>query len=192
MTKPKPNNNAQNDGTVKQLVLPKKPRKSNECISEAKKSQLRDLFMMDGITPYQASQIAQVHRLTANRYFDQWANELIEEPDHESWAYRQRRVRVRALEGITRKILYVNSQRTNLKRVLDRHLFTNAKDEILKPMEQVQDNLIISYNKTIMDLTGQLMMLHDEYDAIDAQPPASIILKKEIMDLANELQRVTD
>ena len=182
---------AKKTNNVKYLVLPKKPTENNKTISKEKEDQLRDLFTMDGITPYQASQVVGIHRATALKYFEQWANELIDDPEHESWAFRQKRVRVRALEGVTKKIIFVSTQRTNLEKILDRHLFiTNGKEKTMKPPEQIQDNLILAYNRTIMDLTGQLMILHDEYDAIDSQPPAAVILKQEILELASEIQRI--
>ena len=189
--KDKQDTTTNNKGAVNHVVLSKKPRKSYESISKDEKEQLQNLFLMDGITPFQASKVVGVHRATAQRYFDMWAEELVHEPEHESWAYRQNRVRARALEGITKKIIYVNRQRYNLEQVLDRQMFIKDDDgEFLKSADNMQDNLVLAYNHSIMELTAQLMTLQDEYDAIDSQPPAAVILKQEILDLANEIQRV--
>ena len=183
----------QTNNNVKQLILSKKSPNNNKTISHEKQEQLEELFIMDGITPYQAAKVVGIHQKTANRYFEQWAEELIQEPDHESWAYRQKRVRVRALEGITKKIIYVNSQRDNLQQVQHRLMFVKEGDEfVLKPEEYLKDNLVLAYNRGIMELTSQLMELQDEYDAIDSQPPASVILKHEIIELANEVHRVAE
>ena len=69
--------------------------------NESKKLQdtLKDLFLEGGMTPYQAAQKTGVAFKTAQMYFIQFAKELTDDPNHEDWFEREKRVRQRALEG---------------------------------------------------------------------------------------------
>ena len=155
--------------------------------------ELENLFLMDGITPYAAAKIVGCMYPTAVRYFDEWAENLIASPDYETWAYRQKRVRARALEGITKKIMFVTQQRKDLERIVGNLMYEKKKDketkleklELLDP-RYMNHPVILGYQGRITTLTQQLMELQSEYDAIDAAPPAEVILKKEIGQLINE------
>ena len=184
----------------------KKKRRANHQISEDKERALQELFLMDGITPFQAARIVGVKFDTAKRYFEMWCDELIEDPEHETWVQRQRRVRVRSLEGYAKKIIAITEQRNIMEKILVNLTFTkdektkgdtvssfigmkdNANNLKFKSSEELQHDLILSYNTKIAILNQQLLELQDKYDAVDSQPPAIIILQKEMADMLNEIQ----
>ena len=155
--------------------------------------ELENLFLMDGITPFAAARIVGCNFETARRYFDEWAENLLSTPEHETWAYRQRRVRARALEGITKKIMFVTRQRSDMERIVGNMMYSKVKHketkletiELKDPM-YIEHGVVLGYQQRITALTQQLMELQAEYDAIDAAPPADVILKKELLQMHNE------
>ena len=188
------------------IEIDSKKKRANHQISEDKERSLQELFLMDGITPFQAARIVGVKFDTAKRYFEMWCDELIEDPEHETWVQRQRRVRVRSLEGYAKKIIAITEQRNIMEKILVNLTFTrdektkgdtvssfigmkdNAKNLKFKSPEDLQHDLILSYNTKIAVLNQQLLELQDKYDAVDSQPPAIIILQKEMADMLNEIQ----
>ena len=165
----------------------KNTKKGNK-ISDAKITYLESLFLMDGITAYQAAKLADVDIDTAQRYFDDFTEQLLREDEYETWAYRQKRVRARSLEGITKKILFVSQQRAELERTLSALLYyKNGKDVLISiPVDEMDHTKILRYNTSIMALTEQLIELQAQFDAIDSTPPADVILQHEINQMIKE------
>ncbi len=181
--------------TEKTIVLSQKTTNKRESLNAAKKAELEYLFLMDGITAYAASKHVGCKRETAVRYFDQWAEALLQDPDHETWAYRQKCVRVRALEGYTRKIMSVTKQKGDMERIVGNLMYkekttgkgkTEKKTLVLKDPDSMDHAVILGYQGRITNVNQQLMELQEAYDAIDSKPPAEIILKQEFMQMLNE------
>ena len=163
---------------------------ANNTISKDKERELENLFLMDGITPYQAARIVDIKFETARRYFSMWSERLISDPEYESFASRQKRVRARALEGYTRKIMFITNQRNNLEKTLSNLIYMkNKKDElVLRPTDKMKHDLVLAYNSKIAVLNQQLMELQNSYDAVDARPPADVILRQEMTEMLHEIQ----
>ena len=186
--------NNKKDSNLKQTIKldPKQKRdpRANHFISDEKKMRLQELFLMDGITPYQAARVADVKFETAKRYFEMWSEELVDDPQYETWVQRQRRVRVRSLEGYTKKIIPITEQRNTLEKIVANLTFRkNKKKELkIKNSDDLDHGIILAYIAKIAVLNQQLIELQDRYDAVDSQPPAVIILQKEMADMLNEIQ----
>ncbi len=168
-------------------------------ISKEKEIELEEYFIMDGITPNQAAKLTGITRPTVKLYFDMWAEELISEPDHETWAYRMKRVRVRSLEGYTKKIIKYTSRREMYDKMIFQmtHIEKKTKDEktgeetvefVLKSLSKIPHNKVLSYEGKLQTLDNQLILLQNLYDAMDAQAPGDILLKQEILATLNDIQ----
>lgn len=153
--------------------------------------ELKTLFFMDGITSYAASQTLGIDPETARRYFQQWADELTEDPEHEKWAVRQKRVRARALEGIALKILALSKRKNVYEKILLNLLYfkdDRTDEPKLKSAGTMDHPVILNYETRILALDRHLAELQAEYDAIDAKPPAEIILRTEVAEILGEIK----
>ena len=179
----------------KSAIVPLKKKRggANRKISDDQKKQLELLFFQDGITPATAAKLVNVDYDTAVRYFDQFAENLIRDGEYESWAYRQKRVRARSLEGTTQKIIFVTEQRARLEMQLSQLTHVKApKSEgghmIAIHADELDKNMVLRYNRQITEMTQQLMELQHTYDAIDSKPPSDVIMKHEIQQMVNDYE----
>lgn len=138
---------------------------------------LKDIFLQGGITPYQAAMQTGYKFDTVKKLFKKWANELVSEEQREPWLEREKRVRQRALEGLSTKLTKV---RERLKK------FEEILDKIIKSENEQVDPRIELYEKIVRLNTALAAELQQQYDAIEMTPPTVEILLKEIEKLIDQ------
>lgn len=111
-------------------------------ISEEAKELLRELFMTDGTTPTAAAGLAGVSPDTAKQYFEQWADELLEQcnstPDQSS---RHERARVRSGEWNTRSIMETKAELDTFEQLLRELSRAEEKDSDLTDRPSIEQLL---------------------------------------------------
>lgn len=138
--------------------------------NESKKMQetLKDLFLQSGITPYQAAKKIGIDFKTAQNYFIKFAKELTDDPNHEDWFSREKRVRQRALEGYSTKIAEIRKRLDELRTILDDALKKNDHDRIEQYERMTRQNMVL------------LIDLQDRFDGLEMIPPSEAILEQEL------------
>ena len=148
--------------------MPKKTGRKPISESKAMQETLKDLFLEGGMTPYQAAKNLGIDFKTAQNYFVKFAEEIINDPNHEDWFSREKRVRQRALEGYSNNIQTIRNDIWKYRIILEDKL--KKKDDIgIEKFER------IVRNQTIM-----LIELLDNFDALEMEPPTEILLDREI------------
>lgn len=138
-------------------------------ISDDQKAMLRQLFLMDGITPTQAAEQAGVDTKTARAYFAEWAEELVNGENYVPWVEMHERVKARALEGTTREIIKVQTTISKLEKIYD-SLLAYPEDH----------PAIIAYDRALRDNRILLDSLKSKANAIELAPPARAIIDAEV------------
>ena len=152
MTKKKPSPTRKTSITLSKTGR-KKPNENKEMIET-----LKELFLMDGMTAYQASQITPYNFRTVQVYFDEWADEIIKVSGHEIWIAREKRVRARALEGISKKLTSVRTRLAKLYSILDelievRSLVTKHEKQLDRKLTQLSNNLLHEIDKNDLNFS---------------------------------------
>lgn len=160
--------------------------KRNHTISEEQIASLKELFLMGGITPTQAGLFVGVDYRTAQTYFREWAEEILDDPEHLTWAEREAHARVRALESITKQIIKVNDTLARFEKILDNLLVKkNKKTGEFELNEKVMniENLIfriVNIEKIVRLNRIYHSELQMQYASIEMMPPVAAILEKEL------------
>ena len=173
-------------------LIPVLQRRKESKITEDQEAQLEMLFFMDGITSYAASRQVGVAKETAKQYFEMWAADLVSESDYETWTQRQKRVRARALEGIAKRVIELSTRKNILVTIYENLIFNkpNKEGKIgIKGPALMKHELILLYDARILALDKQLIELQAEYDSIEAKPPAEIILRQELLNMLEEVEK---
>ena len=151
----------------------------NAGIPQECEQNIKELFLMDGITYTQAAALAGVSVPTARAYFQRWAEEMVEEPSYENWSARQLRVRARALEGITKQLLAVSEHLTTIQRIYNGIIYEEDGETLRKPDEinHITQRAYASQIRETMEMMGGL---RTESLVIQSAPPPDVILDREI------------
>ena len=168
--------------------------------------ELKEIFLLDGMTAYQASQQTEYDFKTVQNYFNQWADEIIDAEGHEDWVEREARVRTRSLEGVSKKLTTVRERLTKLHKILDelidtRTLLTSKEKQKDKKIQKIIDSLdsdkteklnveVERYERIVRLNDIMSSELQQQYDAIEMMPPAEAILDRELEKLIAEKQAV--
>lgn len=161
-------------------------KKKRHLLSDEKIASLKELFLMGGITPTQAGLFAGVNFLTVKAYFREWAEEIINEPEHLTWAEREAHARVRALESVTKQIIKVNETIAWFEKILENLLVKkNKKTKQFELKEKVMDIQNILYRIVNIEKIVRLNNIYHselqmQYASIDMMPPVAAILEKEL------------
>lgn len=164
----------------------KKFNKREHRLSDEKIAGLKELFLMGGITPTQAGDFIGVNFITVRTYFQEWAEEIIHDPDHQTWAEREAHARVRALESITKQIIKVNETLSRFEKILENLLVKkNKKTKEFELKEEVLniENLIfriVNIEKIVRLNRIYHSELQQQYASIEMMPPVAEILEKEL------------
>lgn len=142
----------------------RKPRNESKQLQET----LKDVFLEGGMTPYQAAKKLGIDFKTAQMYFIQFAKELTDDPNHEDWFAREKRVRQRALEGYSKRITQLKSDMKEYREILEDKL--KKKD----------DAGIERYERIVRQNTVILIEVTDMFDALEMTPPTETILLEEL------------
>ena len=164
--------------TKSQEVVLVEPKELGHRLTEDEKEELRDLFLMDGITYTQAGLKAGVTPQTAKKYFRMLAEEVVEQEGYKGWVDRQRRVRARTLEGITKQIIEVTEHLRDIQTIYDNIIKTENGD--IRNAEDIDHGAQSKYASQIRETMEMLNVLRAQSTLIQSSPPADIILDREI------------
>ena len=171
--------------TTKSNKLPrKKPSPNNRGRLHAPEKhkmedRLKDIFLQGGITAYQATIVTGYDFRTVKRLFIKWADELVSEENREPWLEREKRVRQRALEGLSSRIGKIRERLHHFESILDQELKKKETD----------DDKIELYEKIVRLNLALDADLTQQYDSIEMTPPTEEVILKEIEKL---IARKTD
>jgi len=160
--------------------------KRNHTISDEQIASLKELFLMGGITPTQAGLFVGVNHLTAKTYFREWAEEILNDPEHLTWAEREAHARVRALESITKQIIKVNETLARFEKILDNLLVKKNKQtgefELKEEVMDIENIIfrIVNVEKIVRLNRIYQSELQMQYASIEMMPPVAAILEKEL------------
>lgn len=163
-------------------------------LTEQQKRELQELFYMDGITAWHAHKLTGVTYRAVKKYFQVWGEELVNDEEHEPWTEKQKRVRARSLEGLTRQIVNVQTRLTTLEHqyaqlTRDTHEVggssggTGKNKKIIhkyKHVSQINPQLQYGLDDQLRKNTILLEELKAQAFAIQMLPPADVILEKEV------------
>lgn len=112
---------------------------------------LREQFLKDGVTPWQAALIAKCSYPYACQKFREFGAELVENEDQD-WLERNEQARKRALEGLARDIILTETRITRVNKQL------NAEKEV---HDSIMGNMIMKAEETefyneIQNIIGEL------------------------------------
>lgn len=164
----------------------KNSNKRNHTISPDKIAVLKELFLMGGITPTQAGLFVGVDFRTVQTYFQEWAEEIVDDPNHITWAEREAHARVRALESITKQIIKVQETLARFEKILDNLLVTKNKEtgefELKEEVFNIENLIfrIINVEKIVRLNRIYHSELQMQYASIEMMPPIAAILEKEL------------
>ena len=163
---------------------------SYKKISKEQLLELEELFLMDGITPNQAGKIVGVRFETAKSYFEKWAEDLVDDEHYETWVDRQKRIRARALEGITKDILATTERLRHLEVVFANIILTkNEKGALItKNVTEINHKLQYTYETQIRHNVELLAELKAQAFVISSAVPVNIILDRELSKAIAEKQ----
>lgn len=170
--------------------MKEKKNTPSKQIPEEKRAYLEELFLMGGITPYQASRLVGIHHTTASTYYKEWSEVLVESEGHDDFVVREKRARAQALESITKTIIGVRKRRQDLERILGNLIY--KKDEKdpekfeLKDVIFLEHPVILGYTSQIRQEEVFLTELQLQYDTIKRTPPVEAILDREVEKLIGE------
>lgn len=160
--------------------------KRNHTISPKQIAELKELFLMGGITPTQAGQFVDVDYRTAQAYFRVWAEEILNDPEHLTWAEREAHARVRALESVTKQIIKVNETLARFEKILDNLLVKkNKQTGEFELKEEVMNIENLTFRITNVEKIVRLNRIYQselqmQYASIEMMPPIVAILEKEL------------
>ena len=161
---------------IKPETVDDNPR--GEKIDPQKQLELKDMFLMDGITYTQAAILVGCSPRTAKNWFLKWAEELVEDPGYEPWVKRQARVRARTLEGITKQIIKVNDHMTEIQQIYD-GIIKDGAGNMRKP-DDIDHSAQRQYASQIKETFNMLSILRAESAVLQAAPPPDVVLDREI------------
>lgn len=177
-------------------------KKREHRLSDEKIAALKELFLMGGITPTQAGIFVGVNFLTVKTYFQEWAEEIIHDPEHLTWAEREAHARVRALESITKQIMKVNETIARFEKILENLLVKkNKQSGEFELKEDVMDIENIIYRIVNIEKIVRLNNIYHselqmQYASIEMMPPVAAILEKElekwILDKQQQIDVISD
>lgn len=168
------------------ILIPLKRGKHKDKISVEQTKSLKELFLMGGITPTQAGIFVDIDYRTVQVHFRDWAEEILEDPEHLTWAEREAHARVRALESITKQIMKLNETIARFEKILDNLLVKRNKktgEFELKDNVMDADNItskIVHIEKIVRLNNIYHSELQMQYASIEMLPPVSAILEKEL------------
>ena len=178
----------------------KEKAKQNHTLSPEQLQELENMFLMGGITSYQAAKFLHIAPKTAKIYFTDWAEQLISDPEHIPWVQKEKRARARALESLTKQIIPVMTTLTWFEKIL--HLLLIAKkekktdkdtlDQARSTSTDTDTSNKISNTERIVRLNRiYLSELQQQYFSIDMMPPAEAILELELEKYIAEKQKIS-
>jgi len=137
-------------------------------LKESTEKKIEDYFFEGGITTYQVARILHCDHKTITSRWNNIADTIVTNENHQDWYEREERVRTRALED---QSCQVKTQRKMLEPFVTLLESIPKERKNLEDLERVEK--IVRLNRTI------LSELIDEYDAIEMTPPMRIILERE-------------
>ncbi len=158
-------------------------------LTEQQKRELEELFYMDGITAWHAHKLTGVSYRAVKKYFLEWGEKLVTDEQYESWIEKQKRVRARALEGLTQQIVNVQTRLSTLQ---------NQYSQITQDIHEIgqgRNKRIITKHRHVSNIDPQLqygiddqlrkntILLEDlkaQAFAIQMMPPAEAIIEQEM------------
>lgn len=158
-------------------------------LTEQQKRELEELFYMDGITAWHAHKLTGVSYRAVKKYFLDWGEKLVTDEQYESWIEKQKRVRARALEGLTQQIVNVQTRLSTLQ---------NQYSQITQDIQEIgqgRNKRIITKHRHVSNIDPQLqygiddqlrkntILLEDlkaQAFAIQMMPPAEAIIEQEM------------
>jgi len=106
---------------------------------------LKELFLIDGMTAYQASEESDYDFKTVSNYFKEWADDIIETECHENWIDGEARIRTRSLEGTSMKLTVIRKRLSKLQIILDDLItlrtFTAPNDKLPAKIQKLINSL---------------------------------------------------
>lgn len=163
----------------KSIILDITKKRDDRKISEEQLEILEQLFFMGGITSYQASKQCNIDPKTAKSYFEEWAEKLTDDPQHESWITKEKKIRARVLESITKQIIPVKENLQHFEKLLAALLY-HKKDGILVPNTSVDLDSVERIEKIVRANRIYFTELQQQYSAIEMTPPVESILEIEL------------
>jgi hypothetical protein len=144
------------------------PKEGTLTLSPQKQNKLKDLFLESGSTPYSASKELKITYRTAKRYFEKYAEEMLQDDTIETWFERESRVRKRALEGYASKMRTIRADIKSYRKILKQKL------------REKKDHEIERYERIVRNQTMLLIDLTERFDSLEMEPPTEVLLQKEI------------
>jgi len=180
------NNNKTKTSFILTTLKRKNYKKRINTISAKQIASLKELFLMGGITPTQAGNFAGIDYRTVQTYFREWAEEILDDPEHLTWAEREAHARARALESITKQIIKLNEIIARFEKILENLLvIKNKKTKEFELKKDVMDvdtivNKIVHIEKIVRLNNIYHSELQMQYTSIEMMPPVAAILEKEL------------
>lgn len=173
------------DKTAKRKTI-KKSNKANNTLSPEKVQVLETLFLIGGISSHAASKEAGVDPKTATIYFEEFAERLVEDKDHLTWAIKEKYARARYQEGLTKRIMTVRNRLTYFQNRLTK-IITVKKGSSLIANDKPNEVKLEKYERYVRNTEIQLSELQQEYAMIDMMPPTEILIQKEIENMIEKM-----
>ena len=169
--------------------ITKKSNKANHTVSKEKLDALETLFFTGGISSYAASRDVGIDPKTSAIYFEEWAEKLVSDEDHITWATKEKFAKARYKEGITKRIMKIKNRLAYFENRLTK-IMTIKKNNILVANDHPDENKLERYERYVRNTETQLTELQQEYAIVDMMPPTEILLKKEIERIMSETQHI--
>lgn len=150
---------------------------------------LKELFIQGGVSSYQAALETGYDPKTVKEKFKNWSKELVGEQDRESWFEREKRVRQRALEGLSFKLLQVRNKLKVYNKLLAVSFGLSEDDFKSKDIEKRIDTTKLTaadhekielYEKIVRLNTILESELQQQYDVLEMTPPSEEVLLMEV------------
>ena len=174
-----------------QQVVLVEPKEAGRRLTEDEKKELRDMFLMDGITYTQAALQVGADPRTVKHYFRRLAEEVVEKENYETWMDRQHRVRARTLEGITKQIIEVTEHLRDIQTIYDNIIKT--EDGKVRKADDIDHTAQGKYAAQIRETMEMLATLRADALVIQSAPPPDVVLDREIEQaIASRIERNPD
>jgi hypothetical protein len=120
------------------------------------------------MTAYRASEISKVNYKTVKKYFNEFADQLCQEENHEDWFTREKRVRQQALEGYSKQIKQIQDDIIKYRKILT------------VKIEEDDDTGIDQYERIVRLQTSVLIDLTERFNELQLALPSEVLLDKEM------------
>ena len=158
---------------------PEKKKRASK-LSKPKLEALKTWFFTGGVTPYQVSRELHIDPHTVKAHFQELAERLTTDEDHETLANREKRIIAQSMESTANRVVRVRKRLTYLDTQFQNLIAIKKNGKLIPRKKDVDHDLIEKYERMVRNNEILLADLQAQHDAMAMMPPIEAILEAEV------------